>query len=485
MSNFARGWAAGLLLLATSMALAQTTSLTDITQRQGFNALERASAAASQATYNQLFASCSQGQGTCSAGDRVVFENVRELVETANELLGSGSTQFSLGLDAQGLGFALRWNAAEEFAAQGSSTSRFAANQMSALATRVSALRWGVSGLRRASNDEEGSDVLVAANLNRYGGGASADVAYSFDRWGWFVDGSFGYGDKQATVQEDAFDFDGQEVTIGMDHRLSSNLVVGLIFGHSDKEIDFDSSLSIVDGGLNTRGMSGILFAMLESNAAYVTGSLGYQKLTHDMSRRITYPSLNPGVDSVDSTASSSSRSSSFLVTLGAGYSWRRNAFSAEPMLELNYSDTSMGAFTESSVDNLDATVANDPFNMRIAGQSIKSLDVATGLKLQYVLAPRIGALIPYLAARHHWEMENGARVIAGQFADALDQIGSQSSTVFALSTDRPDDAYYTMAAGCTLVMGSGMNGFMQYLKVFGLENYSDAVLTGGFRYEF
>lgn len=133
-----------------------TGSLVDIANAGGFNALERAAARANQASYNLLAGSCANGVGeSCSQSDLVVFRNTRELVETANELLGSGSTQFSLGVDAEGLGFALRWTAAEELAGQGSSTTKFAASQLSALSTRLAVLRWGVSGLRSASKDRK------------------------------------------------------------------------------------------------------------------------------------------------------------------------------------------------------------------------------------------------------------------------------------------------------------------------------------------
>jgi uncharacterized protein YhjY with autotransporter beta-barrel domain len=488
IDGVARWLAAGFLLLAGAAAMAQSTSLTDLAARSNFNALERAAANANQATYNQLFNPCSQGIGTCSAGDRVVFENTRELVETANELLGSGSTQYSLGLDTENLGFALRWTAAEELAAQGSSTTKFAANQLSALATRVAALRWGVQGLRRAGNDDKDSDVLVAktpAITYGSGGGAGADVAYEYDHWGWFVDGSFGYGSKDPTDLEDAFDFDGQEVTVGLDYRFSSAVVSGVIVGYSDKEVDFDSSRSIVDGGVKSQGYSVIAFAMLEGDAAYLTGSIGYQQLQHDVTRRITYPSFNPIVESVDSTASSSSDSGSFLATLGAGYSWRRGAFAAEPSLDVSYSDTTVDGFTERSVDNANAAAGNDPFNLKVGKQSIESIDVAPGIKLQYVFAPKFGALIPYLVGRYHLELSDDARTISAQYADAIGQLGSVAGSNFAVSTDAPDDKYYTAAGGCTVAFGSGLNGFVQFLKVFELDNYSDAVITGGFRYEF
>ena len=83
----------------------------------------------------------------CSDEDRFfVYLNARELVQTANEIRGSGATIASLGQDLEGLGLALRWTAAEELAAQGSMATEFANGQLSNLAARLSALRFGARG---------------------------------------------------------------------------------------------------------------------------------------------------------------------------------------------------------------------------------------------------------------------------------------------------------------------------------------------------
>ncbi|HEY5808851.1 MAG TPA: autotransporter outer membrane beta-barrel domain-containing protein [Povalibacter sp.] len=479
-------------LSASGVVYAQSVppnnSLVEVAEAAGFNALERAAARANQASYNQLFAPCANGVGgACTESDFVVFENTRELVETANELLGTGSTQYSLGLDSEGLGFALRWTAAEEMAGQGSATTRFAASQLSALATRLSVLRWGVSGLRSVNNlDGEDDDALLAGNGQRArGAGASADLPEDFPRWGSFIDGSYGYGSKDPTDLEDAFDFDGEEVTVGVDYRFRPSLVAGVIFGYSKKEIDFDSSQSIVDGGIESDGFSALLFGMLEGEKAYGSLSIGYQTLTHDTTRRITYPSINPTVPSVDSTARSSADSGAVLATANAGYSFRFGAFSLDPVLDVVYSDTTIDEFTETSVDNLDAGAGNDPFNMRVGEQSIESLDVAPSLKMQYVFTPKFGVIIPYAVGRYHFELSDDVRNISARYADAIGELFNIADSDFAVSTDAPDEEYYTLAGGLTLVLPHGLNGFVQYLQVFDYESYTDAVITAGFRFEF
>jgi hypothetical protein len=151
----------------------------------------------------------------------------------------------------------------------------------------------------------------------------------------------------------------------------------------------------------------------------------------------------------------------------------------------VTYSDTTVDAFTERSIDNLNPATSNDPFNLFVDEQSIESLDVAPSLKMQYVFTPRFGAIIPYVIGRYHLQLSDDAREISARYADAIGALVAVPGTDFAVSTDEPDEEYYTAAGGFTVVFGNGLNGYVQYMKVFELDHYDDAVITGGFRYEF
>lgn len=475
---------AGALLMLAPPAHADLTDPRILAQ---LNALETAAAQANQATFDALSGVCAAGPGPeCPQDVFGVFAETRELVQTANELLGTGDTSFSLSLDIDGLGFALRWTAAEELAAQGSMTTEFAASQLSALSARMAALRWGISGPRTTRNtrDDDGIRVAQSGPLP-LGGGASADAESIGSAWSWFLDGAYGYGEKDPTVLENAFDFEGQELTTGIDYRFSPALAAGVMLGYSHKEVDFDSSRSVVDGLVESDGISLIVYGLLEGEHTYLNGSLGYQQMSHDLKRRITYPSQNPLVSPVDSEATGETDSSTLLATLGTGYAFRWRAFSVEPSLGLDYLDARVDGFRESSVDNLAGGSPVDPFDLRIGDQDIDSLDASAGLQLQYVFTPRFGVLVPYLSGRYHREMLDDVRRISARYADAYEELLRNISADFDLATDPPDDDYYTVAAGVTVVFAGGLMGFAQYLEVLDLDDYSDTVITGGLRYEF
>src|SRR5579872_1039314 len=203
-----------------------------------FNGLERQAAAANDAAYTSLLPICTAAPQTgavsasCTGATAQLFDRLRQLEDTAKELLGGGARQFSLRLSPQDLGFALRWTAPEEYAADGSVVSKFANSQNAVLLNRFAALRFAsrAGGLTKLESHASGTDGwMLAYNSDAaVGGAASADSTPLFSRWSAFVNAGYGTGFKDQTTFEDAFSFDGTEVSVGADVRLSDRLVVGL-----------------------------------------------------------------------------------------------------------------------------------------------------------------------------------------------------------------------------------------------------------------
>jgi len=453
-----------------------------------FNRLERQAALANQAAYNALAPLCQrQGETSCSAEQLRVFDNVRELVETANEMMGSGPTEHSLGLDEEGLGFALRWTAAEEMAAQSSAGSEFANNQLTSLMSRMTALRYGARGFSvvNAPPGARENDAILAHEPKAVGGSAGADIESvdDFGRWGGFLDGSYGWGDRDPTDVEDAFDFDGMEVTVGVDYRLTPTLVLGAIAGHTDQEIDFDSRRSVVEGGIESDGYSLIVYGLHEWNGPYVSASLGWQKLSLDTTRHITYPSFNRDTESTDVTARGSTDSTTFSATFNSGWSLNWKAFGVEPYMRAEYRDMKLDGFNENSIYNTGSQAGQAAgFDFTFGDQTTKSLDTALGFRVQYALTPNFGVIVPYLKAEAHWQLEDDPHTVDATY----ENMGGVTPAVpFDIVGDESDHNFYIAAVGLSVVLKGGWQGFIQYQTVQSLDLLSNDVITGGVRAEF
>ena len=90
---------------------------------------------------------------------------------------------------------------------------------------------------------------LLSSGLR--GSGASADeenepenALLADSRLGIFINGRLNFGEQDQTQNQDGFDFDTLGVTLGVDYRFRSNLVIGAAVGYSDSEVEFN-----FDGG--------------------------------------------------------------------------------------------------------------------------------------------------------------------------------------------------------------------------------------------
>jgi len=449
-----------------------------------------------QAAYDRLQESgCTDTQRSateeCTAETFKTWATVRELVHTANELNGSGPTLFSLGLDLEGLGFSLRWTAGEEFAAQGDMSDSFVSGQMAGLATRITALRGGGS---QFSMNVNGSSSAVVARTGGIKGGGAGDTIPAWSPWGFFLNADYSYGDRAATQREDAFDFDGASLNGGIDYRYNNNWVAGIMLGYQTETLDFDSTQSIVDGTVDMSGVSLQPFALYQSDQFYFSLALGYQHMSFDTERSIRYPSLNPGVDSTDTTAVSNTNANAISGNLDLGYTlFPRSRFSLEPYIGFSYTNTSIDGYSETDL-------RDDGFAFLVAAQKFDSLESAIGVKLNYIFTPSIGVILPYFSAELRNQLDAQSREIKAVYlnsADLLNQDNIDSDATFALPTDTPDSAYGVISLGVSSVLrgarqtamnssaAGGIQVFVQFRTLLGLEHYKQSQLAAGLRYEF
>jgi uncharacterized protein with beta-barrel porin domain len=306
------------------------------------------------------------------------------------------------------------------------------------------------------------------------GGAAGADSAFPSSNWGAFANGSYSAGAKAPTTFEDAFNYNDTEYSAGADVRLNAHTVVGLLAQHTIKHVNFNSSESIVNGGIQGQGYGVLAYVQWEGDAAYANGSLGIQHLSLDTRRSITYPSLNPLIPSVNETSTSGTTATSWIGTIGTGYSFHWGGFSAEPYVNGQYVHTEIAEFTEHD---------GSGFDFNIGSQGIPSLTAAVGVKFQQAFLPPFGVIVPYIYGEYRHEFMQNSRTIDSQYADSGLAVGA--GTGFNLPTDVPTRNYYAAGAGLTVVLKHGLQGFVQYVKIFDIANFTDYVASGGIRYEF
>jgi uncharacterized protein YhjY with autotransporter beta-barrel domain len=480
------------LLIISPAAWSQFSRLVDNFDTE----LERESARAALRTYQRLISESgcldslisdpgpSEEGPSCTGRNFRIFANIREIIHTGNDITGIGPSEFSLRSDIEGLGFALRWLAAEEYAAQGDLSSDFTNGQVNGLSTRLSALRFGARGFQFASNGVWQPENSELANIYGTNGGAAGDSS-NYSRWGGFANLQFGTGSRDPTGLEDAFDFDMANLTFGFDYRVDDKWIIGLVGGISQQEIEFDSSQSIVNGGIDADGYSIMPFFMYQPGNFYLSGSLGLQQMRFDSLRSIRYPSFNPSVPSTNTDTVSETDAQITTLFLEAGYNWSVRKFSFEPFININASAIAIDEFVEDDLNDRG-------FDLVIKEQDFDLLDVVVGLKSQYVFTPKFGVFIPYITIEQFNQINDESRDIEAYYAQQ-----STDESIFFIPTEELDGNYQTYTVGISSVLrggrektpggsvGGDIQAYANFRTISGLTGYTFDMYTLGFRYTF
>lgn len=472
-------------------------------QGQYGSELEEQAAISNQRVYDELRTlGCDDGQleanAVCDASAFRVWNVVRELVHTARDLsniIGEPS-DYSLGANLEGLGFALRWTAGEEFSTQESMSDSFVNGQLSGLSSRITALTRGMKGFALASNYFPGisGQTLLASDALRLeeqvGGGASGDTDRVLSPWGGFFNTSYTYGDQDASDFEDAYDFVGYAYSGGIDYRLNPSWVVGVSMGYSEQDIAFDANKSIVEGTVDMAAYSLMPFLLFQADSLFATVSVGYQIAEFETERFIRYPSFDIDVPNTDTVAVSDNDAGIFTATGSVGYSYTPSRFrmlSIDPYLSLNYQRTTIGEYTEQDIKN-------DGFAFTIDKQSLESIESVLGLRVQGVASFGWGVLVPFVDAQFFTEHNTNDHKINAIYADVSDSLTDAAQ--FSLETNGTESSYNIYAVGLSAVVrgttyrtGNGAAGGIQvyfsYRSIQNIQDYTQHIIAGGARYEF
>lgn len=464
-------------------------------QGQYQSELEENAAISNQAVYDQLKAGgCTDLDSSgllpgCTGTTFLVWNNVRELVHTANELNNSGSFLHSLDTDLEGLGFALRWTAGEEFSSEESLMDSFVSGQLSGLASRITALRGGARGFNIAgiATDSKG-DIARLSNKKLTGLNSGDEMSDTWSRLGGFINGTYTYGNQKASDREDAFDFDGTGLNAGLDYRLNDHWVVGTLFGYVTEQVDFDAGKSIVDGGVKMDGLSLITFLLYQSDSWFYSASAGYQVSDFTTERSIRYPSFNPDIESTNTVAKSSNDADTVSYSMSAGMAFfLTEQFVVEPSLTVNYQDVSIEEYREQDLNNAG-------FDFVVDKQRIESFESVMALKTQYTLSTQYGVFVPFADYQFYTQHNNDGHSIRAAYVGSAETLTDDA--YFILPTNNVDAFYEIYGLGVSAVLrgaqqngsgtaGGGIQMYLSYREVIGISNYRQKSFSYGLRYEF
>lgn len=300
-----------------------------------------------------------------------------------------------------------------------------------------------------ASYDTSHPDQGLLAGSSTQIGGAAGDN--NGGRFGVFVLGTRGDGDKDASELSRGFDYRSNSMTMGIDYMLSPSAVIGLAFGEGRTDSEFTGGTGSLDIDSKTVTLYG---AKALKDFFTLDGMIGLGDVQTDSIRRMNF--IVHG-NQVDQSANSRIDSDQKIASIGLSKSFER-WLTVDLGARYNYVETDIGRFSE----EIDASQPGFGLALEIDDYQLKSSTVDLSVSLSKAFSTHWGVIIPQ--ARLNWihEFESGDRQLFGRFladtssfdfSDSGVQVGGGlGSNIFSVPLERLDADYGNLLLGVNLL---------------------------------
>ncbi len=331
--------------------------------------------------------------------------------------------------------------------------------------------------LRQNSKDVASSDLshpdqgLLANSVNQgaqYGGAAGDETS---GRFGVFVLGTKGDGEKDVSLLSNGFDYRSESMTVGIDYMFNASTVVGLAYGYGKTDSEFTGRTGRMDIDSQTVTLYG---AKAIRNNLTLDAIIGIGDVTTDSERRMDFTAHGKRVNQL---ANSTIDSDQKLLSLGLTKSYE-TWLNIDVGARFNYIETDINRFSET----IDASAPGFGLALEIDDYTMKSSTTDLSLNLSKAFSSSWGVVIPQ--ARLSWvhEFESGDRVMRGRFladTSTLDftdsglQISAGGgSTLFNVPLEQLDADYGNLLIGVNALLPNQFSLNASLNRVLGIQGF-------------
>lgn len=406
-----------------------------------------------------------------------LFDKCGEMVHTANRLAGNGEpTVKDLGITQEQLQAALQNVAGEEIAAAGSIATEATSGQSNNIGKHLSNILSRSTSLQVSAVNRHGSDALFVASAEpASGAGAAADDGLNPNRFGLFINGMYGAGNKDSTDGEDGYDAAARGFTAGADYRVSASSILGVAFGYSNSDTDFEITPTVSGGGLDVKSSTFSAYALWFGKRFYTDGIISFGSSTYDLERSILIPSTgleqspdNPN-DGANRTAVADTDGQQFRASFSTGMEIVSGKMTFAPYARLSMMQIDLDGYDETGAGGL---------NLRVQNQDIESITSALGYRLVGVMSTGSSIISPQLSFEWVHEFSDDARDITSTY------IHDPRELELLAVTDTPDRNYYTVGLGVSAVLRNRTQLYAEVKSLLDLDNVSETLFAVGARFE-
>ena len=394
----------------------------------------------------------------CPQGPKPEGPNTQAFQDRCNAMVGAAQS----GSSAAAVG-ALKETAPEQMIGQGTGATRTSFN---VIGGRLAALRAGVRGFQVAgfNTGSQPQTKLASQSLHGETGGSAGETGTDlWTRLGGFVNGTYNTGNLDSSSTQTGYNFNSGNTTIGLDYRLTKDLILGTAFTYVRSEASFNLN----GGSLNSNAYTGAVYGTYyATEELYFEGITTFGGINYESTRNIQYSV--PG-DNVNTQATANPNGNQYSVSLGSGYNFALQEWTLNPYARVNYLKFDVDSFNENG---------GNGWAMGFSDQSVESVTTTLGSQISYAFSTSFGVFLPSIRGEWTHQYKDNIRNIAGRF------LGS-SPINFNTVTQAPDRNYFTVGTGVSGTFARGVSAFLNYDALVGYRDITSHLVTLGARVEF
>ncbi len=250
-------------------------------------------------------------------------------------------------------------------------------------------------------------------------------------RWGVWMNGTIGGGEKTRSRGNAGFDFNTWSLTAGVDYRLRDTTFLGAALGWSK----FSSDYTRVAGDLDARSHSLHVYGGYSAaNGLSLDGSLSWMRSRYDMQRLLPVSGSDDLLNGADNKTSGSPSATQYSGSVGASWYFQRDIWTFAPTLQYEFLRARIGAFEEDG---------NSLFRLAYDSQKQITRSLSAGLLTDVSLATDVGTFRPYMRALWYADSGTGARNVIAHFVEGGGQVSSNAVILM-----EPDRSYGSVELG-------------------------------------
>ena len=315
------------------------------------------------------------------------------------------------------------------------------------------------------------SKGLLANNdyFKRQVGGAAGDTQAS-GRFGVFVAGSSGEGEKDRTLLSRGFNYDSSSMTLGLDYMLNATTVIGMAYGYGRTESDFTGATGSMD--IQTDTLTAYA-AKAFKNQWGLDLLVGVGDVEIENVRNMNFIAHG---NTVDQTALSQINSDQLIVS--AGVSKGFDSFvNLDVSARFNFIRTNSERFSE----QIDSSAPGFGLALEIDATETESLTSDISLSFSKAFSTGWGGVIPQAKVSWVHEFESGSRFMTGRFladTSTLDfkqsgiELGAAGSGLFRVPLEQLDTDYGNLSLGLNLLFPNQITLNMSVNQTLGISDF-------------